>query len=155
MSKKNKEVLIYCILLSVSCVTYATESASKNPVDTKAITEIVEEVDNLASINTSHTKVFAKELVDVLSEHNVSFPDKLVELKIPDPPINEIDISQYKLLSESSSKIFDICRDSVWAKDPNRTVPVSLRNDLLVTIVDYCPHSLARLEAARWLALLS
>ena len=42
MSKKNKEVLICCILLLVSCVTYATESASKNPVDTKAITEIVE-----------------------------------------------------------------------------------------------------------------
>ena len=95
--------------------------------------------------------VFAKELVKVLSKYQVSFSDKLTELKLASLPIPEPNESQLEQLYETSNKISSICRDSTWIKDPNRAVPVSLRNDLLVTIVNYCPHSLARVEAAKWL----
>lgn len=152
MKKKVIIAAVFCIILLVSGGMYATEVASKIPADTKAIKEIVKEVDKLASNDIPASTVFAKELVKVLSKYQVSFSDKLTELKLASLPIPEPNESQLEQLYETSNKISSICRDSTWIKDPNRAVPVSLRNDLLVTMVNHCPHSLARLEAARWLA---
>ena len=152
MSSKIRVTIVCSIILLISSNLNATETASKIPVDTNAIKDIVEEVNNLASNDIPDSIVFAKELVKVLSKYNVSMPEKLAGLKAPNFPIPEPNEAQLEKLYELSNKIFSVCSDSAWTKDPNRAVPVSLRNDLLVTMVNHCPHVLTRVEAAKWLS---
>ena len=151
MSCKINVTIVCSIILLISSNLNATETASKIPLDTKAIKEIIKEVDNLASNDVPASIVFAKELVKVLSKYNVSVPEKLAGLKVSNSPMPEPNEYQLEQLYETSNKISSTCRDSTWIKDPNYAVPVSLRNDLLVTMVNSCPHSIVRLEAARWL----
>jgi len=137
------------ILLAAGGLFAATPEKSAGD---EAIKIIVNEVNELASNGIPASVVFAKELAKVLSEHKVQLPDELAKLKAPRQPVPDPNEPELERIYELSNKILDFCRNSVWTKDPEHVVFASLRNDLLVTMVNHCPHSFGRLEAAKWLS---
>lgn len=124
--------------------------AAKSFEESKAIKEIVVQVDELASNGIVASVVFARELTKVLSAHKVPLPDKLARLKSPKPPVPDYD-EMTESIYEPTHKIHELCANSIWVKDPNYVVPVPLRNELLAAIASHCPNSGNRFESARWL----
>lgn len=124
--------------------------AAKSFEESKAIKEIVVQVDELASNGIVASVVFARELTKVLSAHKVPLPDKLSRLKSPKPPVPDYD-EMTESIYEPTHKIHELCANSIWVKDPNYVVPVPLRNELLAAIASHCPNSGNRFESARWL----
>ncbi len=139
------------LLLSGLCVAQgASESvAAKN---TKATKKIVDEVDRIVSLDIAASDVLAKEFKRVLSVHGISLSDKLARFEPPQRTVSDPNEIQMKRIYEPGHKIVELCRNSVWNDDPNDAIDVSLRNDLMVAIVDHSPSSMNRVKAAAWLA---
>lgn len=123
------------------------------PIGIEAIKKIVIEVDSLASNGIPSSIVFAKELAQVLSKHGVRPPENIVLKQSPKQPVPDPNQDELERIYESTHEIYEFCSNSTWwMEDPNYVVPVPLRNDLLMTLVNHCPHILCRLEVAKWLA---
>lgn len=118
----------------------------------EAIRKIVIEVGGLASNGIPSSIDFAKELAQVLTKHGVRPPDIIVLTRSPEQPAPVPNQDELERLYESTHRIYEFCSNSTGIKDPNSVVPAPLRNDLLMTIVNHCPHILCRLEVAKWLA---
>lgn len=127
----------------------AATQASKRPI---GIRGIVAEVQALSSNGIPSSVVFTKEIVSMLTKHKISLPDGLSKLVVPKPPVPEPTGADVSRMYRQTHRIVSICQESTWTKIAHFGVSVSLRNDLLATIADRCPSSLARVEAAVTLA---
>lgn len=137
--------LLLAIATGVAAGQSPPPSSSAAPEDPKAA--LVTAIEPLADHKSDYVKSYAKAAAEVLARHHVPLPAKLSEIVLSGGHQAALTDADLRAVWEQTDKVLRLCRLSLPSPSLD-ALPQPLAIDLLGCIVQSCPSSFARMEAA-------